>query len=270
MSTALATTAVTSVAQLRTGLTVDQVDLIKRTIAVGATDDELALFVQQCNRTGLDPFARQIYAIKRQGKMTIQVGIDGFRLIADRTGKYAGQTAAEWCGADGLWVDVWLSAKAPEAARVGVVRHDFAQPMYVSATFREYAQTSSPMWGKMPATMLAKCAEALALRKAFPQELAGMYAPEEMDQATTHVAEHDDEPITDKQRALLDRVMSSHVFTDKERARTDRVATKDAAQKAIDWATENVKFRKAAEKAEPEAGVVDGDVDTPDAEGVAA
>ena len=139
-------------------------------------------FLQHCRRTQLDPIARQIYAICRKGRWGIQISIDGARLIAERSGKYAGQTPVEWTGDGQTWTQVWLDRQPPAAARVGVHRSDFREPLYAVANFQAYA-AGGPMWDKMPALMIGKCAEMLALRKAFPQDLSGLYSMEEMDQA---------------------------------------------------------------------------------------
>jgi phage recombination protein Bet len=152
-------------------------------------DEDLLLFLYVCKRTGLDPLTKQIYAVYRwdtkigREKMVIQTGIDGMRLVAERTGTYAGQDDINYLPVD-------ESTKYPVRATATVYKIlkgvKVATP--ASARWTEYVQKDkngqpSTMWDRMPYLMLGKCAEALALRKAFPNELAGIYADEEMTQA---------------------------------------------------------------------------------------
>lgn len=165
-----------------------------------ATDAELALFAEQAVRTGLDPMSRQIYGIYRWDskikgeRMTIQVGIDGLRTVAERTGKYLGQDGPFWWDGED-WVDVWLKKEPPEAAKVVVRKAVGGQVSETPAVAHrsEYMPTTrdgKPMglWSDKPALMLAKCAEALALRKAFPADMSGLYTDDEMARADTPVA----------------------------------------------------------------------------------
>jgi phage recombination protein Bet len=174
--------------------TPEQTQLISTTIAPGCSNDELRLFAYACQRTGLDPFSRQIYAIRRRQKqsdgsyghvMTIQAGIDGLRSIAERTGQLDG-SETHWCGEDGVWTDVWLAAKPPAAAKTILHRKGASHPFVGVARFADY-NAGQGLWSKMPAAMIAKCSEALALRKAFPADLSGVYSTDEMDQAVEPV-----------------------------------------------------------------------------------
>lgn len=168
-----------------------------------ASNADLAVFFHVAARTGLDPFARQVYMIGRreksrdeQGreqwvtKQTIQTGIDGYRLVARRAADHAGeklsQSAPLWMDADKRWHEAWDDEDPPRAAKVVVYRD--GEPFPAVCSYREYVQTDrngnpTSMWRRMPANQLAKCAEAQALRKAYPQELAGVYVDAEMQQA---------------------------------------------------------------------------------------
>lgn len=158
-------------------------------------DDDLLLFLYTCKRTGLDPLTRQIYAVYRWNNqlgrevMGIQTGIDGMRLVAQRSNQYAGQDDVVYTPDDEV-------DPHPTKASVTVYKQIKGSRVSFTASARwsEYAQTNKDgkpvvMWAKMPYLMLGKCAEALALRKAFPNELSGIYAAEEMGQAENPLAD---------------------------------------------------------------------------------
>jgi len=172
----------------------EQIEVIKRSIAPKASDDELKLFLAVCQRTGLDPFTRQIYSIRRrqynpdtrqyEEQSVTQIGIDGARLIAERSGKYEGQEGPFWCGPDGIWTDYWLKPEPPAAAKVLIYKKGARVPTTGIAHWAESVQTTkdgqpNQFWKRMPAGQLAKCAETNGLRRAFPQELSGMHVEDE-------------------------------------------------------------------------------------------
>lgn len=169
---------------------------------------DLDVFFHVAQRTGLDPFARQIHLIGRKSKRydreakrdvyetkyTIQTGIDGYRVTMNRAAKREGDTLeyedTEWCGRDGVWTDVWVASTPPTAARVTLLKN--GRRFTGTAMYSEYVQTyqdkhgqtlPNSMWAKMPAGQLAKCAEALAVRKAYPLDFAALYTDDEMGQA---------------------------------------------------------------------------------------
>lgn len=166
-------------------------------------DEDLLLFLYTAKRSGLDPLTRQIYAIYRwdyrlgREKMAIQVSIDGMRLAAQRTGQYAGQTDAEFDSQEGSYPK-WAKVTVKKVINNPATSHTGNEPLIVETTatarWTEYAvvdKNGAPtnMWAKMPYLMLGKCAEALALRKAFPNELSGLYAAEESSQANDPLAD---------------------------------------------------------------------------------
>lgn len=174
----------------------EKVELLKRTICKGASNDELELFIHACNRMQLDPFMRQIHAVKRfdNGKetMTIQTGIDGYRLIAERTGKYMPGRECTFTYKDGK---VHTATAYVRKLGIDAQWHEIAHTVY----WDEYAAKKKDgnytgMWRDKPHVMLGKCAESGALRKAFPADLSGVYTKEELEHADAEVVDSTPRP----------------------------------------------------------------------------
>ncbi len=198
----------------------DQIDILKNSICRGVSNEEFQMFLMACAKTKLDPFMRQIYAVKRKAKkpdgswgetMTIQTGIDGYRLIAERTGRYAPGSEPTYVY-DGNGNLMSSTAYIKKQTQDGTW-HSVSASAYVD----EYMQTfqdrgtgekkPTGMWVNMPRTMLAKCAEAQALRKAFPAEMSGVYTKEEMSQAEVEIHPIQSPKISNDQASELYNIL---------------------------------------------------------------
>lgn len=166
--------------QIGLNFSAEKIQLLKDTVCKGATDAELEMFLHVCRHTGLDPFMKQIYSVPRGGQRTIQTSIDGFRLIAERTGKYSPGKESTFTYDDKGYVEsstAYVRKMTPDGTW-----HEVGATAYM-AEFKG----SSPFWTKMPRVMLSKVAEAIALRKSFPADLSGIYSDDEMQQAEVEV-----------------------------------------------------------------------------------
>ena len=153
-----------------------EIELIKRTVARDATDEELHLFLYDCKRRGVHPLDKKLHFTKVGGRYTPITSIDFLLSQAAATGAYAGSDDTVFVEEDGR----------PHAATTTVYRIVQGHRCAFTATarFEEYLpRAGAPMWMKMPYAMLGKCSLALALRRGFPQETAGLYTSDEMQQA---------------------------------------------------------------------------------------
>jgi phage recombination protein Bet len=220
----------------------EQIELLKESVFKGLTDSEMSLAIAISNKTGLDPLLKQIFFVKRfdakQNKeiMTAQTSLDGFRLIAARTGEYAGSDEP-----------IFDNEEKPGKATVTVWRfvNGVRCPFTASARWAEFYPGDKVgfMWRKMPFVMLGKAAECQALRKAFPAETSQVYAPEEMEQISggrlvaPSKAEQVQEKISPKQIEPSDAITPAE-FDPTEYFETDKQETIEETPKCTLCATE--------------------------------
>jgi phage recombination protein Bet len=244
----------------------------EETVRLFAPSGITAAFIQACRRTGLDPTAKQIYAALIGGKWTILTGVDGFRVVAQRSGQYTGQTPIQWT-ADGVtWVDAWLpelqggkKGDKPAAARIGILRKGFTEPLMQVVTWAEFGK-SSGNWNDRPAHMLAIRAETHALRRAFPNDLSGLYTPEDFDTEAVDTGDAIVVLPSEDWKALLDAATTKDEITavveriksvDEGREFTDELRTYALARYGTLSRTEAAAVPEAPAEPEPPAVVAE-------------
>lgn len=178
----------------------EQRNLIKRTVAPDATNDELAMFLHVAKKAGLDPLQKQVWFVKRSGRVTVQAGVDGLQARALRMPDCEGISSAAvyekeeflFDKAKGEVVKHQSNPFGQMGALIGawgIVRRKGKTPFCALVRFAEYADSNSPLWKNKPSVMIEKVARSTALRRAYPEEFGGIYDPAEMGSAA-----HTEEP----------------------------------------------------------------------------
>lgn len=203
----------------------EQRQIIRDTLANGASEQEFAVLMEMAKSRHLNPLLSQIWFVQRwdsqKNRMVwaCQVSIDGLRAQAERTGLYAGQDEPEY---------EYEKDGTVKLARVKVYRKDWERPAVGVARWSEYAARKKDgsltgMWSSKPHIMIGKCAEALALRKAFPAEAAGLYTSEEMDAPSAVHVDAEQAPLESQLQKSVDvigeyqaRIASTQAVADLE------------------------------------------------------
>lgn len=156
-------------------------------------DLQYGQFRKKCQQMSVSPWGKQVWTKLKwneetgEREMIIQLTADGFYAVAMRSGDVLSILGPEWCGKDYHWRDVWLEDEPPHAARVSVKRRGMNEPISMVALWKHYAPAPTgrddDFWVRMPSFMLGKCAATAAIRRAFAEQLDGVYGPEEMQQA---------------------------------------------------------------------------------------
>ena len=201
----------------------EDLKLLRKQYLADYHEEDVNMFLRRCERTKIDPMTGQIFmrpdakeetARGQDGKyrkaLTI-TGIQGFRGVADRSGVFDGTDPILWCGADGVWTDIWLQDKVPYAAKASAWRKDQTRPHTVVVKWRAVSKPGWA-WTSMPDHMLGKCAEAAALRKAFPNQLAGVYETDEIVDHTTPASTFDQD-VEDQKKRIADAEVAKEKLT---------------------------------------------------------
>lgn len=194
-------------------------DVVKAQIAPGASDVELAVFAETCKRLRLDPFANQIWSIRRrtynrdtrayEEKQVTQIGVHGLRLIAQRTGQWGGRAGPTWLTSEGEWVHAWLEDVPPRAARVGVKRRGNSEYTYSVAVWERAAQLDKDgnpiaLWKTRGPEMLALAAERDALRSEFAAETSDLEVEIDPETARLDAAKYAEIYDPEREQARVD------------------------------------------------------------------